>query len=309
MTLLDDLCAEARAAGIQEAVDRRDTPTIFNWLVAAFSYQGISDAVARSYSRQHGIATWEQITHNLERQPPCPRLRGYRHYHRCRYDKTSSTCSEPEHIDVCPVPTHRLRNGRLNQTAYSFYLFVRDIAGSDLVGWIDGQLSTSEQVSNKGQAPRSGDQLICALRNVYGVSDKVLTMTLAGLLLGASAGRPNWFKAGVTMMAIDTLVHNWLHRTGILADCGTPHSYGPACYQPGACADIIGRVAALIDARAYNSCFPPNFPRFVQHSIWRFCAADGLNMCNGNRLDDRQPCNLSYCNLFLFCSKMSLKPS
>jgi hypothetical protein len=24
------------------------------------------------------------------------------------------------------VPRHRLRNGRLNQTAYSFFLFVRD---------------------------------------------------------------------------------------------------------------------------------------------------------------------------------------
>ena len=307
MTLLDDLRAEARAAGIQAAVDRRDTPTIFNWLVAAFSYQGISDAVARSYSRQHGIATWQQIAHNLERQPPCPRLRGYRHYHRCRFDKTSSTCSEPEHIDVCPVPTHRLRNGRLNQTAYSFYLFVRDIAGSDLVGWIDGQLSAPEQTSDKGKVPQPSDHLISALRNVYGVSDKILTMTLSGLLLGASASRPHWFKIGVTMMAIDTLVHNWLHRTGILADCGTSHSYGQACYQPGGCADIIGKVAEQIDAQIYNPSFPSVFPRFVQHAIWRFCAADGLNLCNGNRVNDQKPCKLNYCNLFSLCSKIPLK--
>jgi hypothetical protein len=34
-----------------------------------------------------------------------------------------------------------LRNGRLNQTAYSLFLFIRDIADGDLVGWIDRQLA------------------------------------------------------------------------------------------------------------------------------------------------------------------------
>src|SRR5690349_11924799 len=51
--------------------------------------------------------------------------------------KTSGTCAEPDHIGTCPLPTHRLRNGHLNQIAYSLYLFIRDVTDGDLVGWID----------------------------------------------------------------------------------------------------------------------------------------------------------------------------
>ena len=72
--------------------------------------------------------------------PACPKLKGYWQFHGCRYHKTSRTCAEPDHIAQCPLPTHHLRNGRLNQTAYSLYLFIRDIADGDLVGWIDQQL-------------------------------------------------------------------------------------------------------------------------------------------------------------------------
>jgi hypothetical protein len=39
------------------------------------------------------------------------------------------------------LPKHPLRNGRLNQTAYSLFLFIRDIADGDLVAWIDRQLA------------------------------------------------------------------------------------------------------------------------------------------------------------------------
>lgn len=41
------------------------------------------------------------------------------------------------------MPRPRLRNGRLNQIAYSLFLFVRDIMGGNLVGWIDGQLEAA----------------------------------------------------------------------------------------------------------------------------------------------------------------------
>jgi hypothetical protein len=48
------------------------------------------------------------------------------------------------------IPTHRLRNGRLNQTAYSLFLFIRDVAGSDLVGWIDARLRLMSPVHQTG---------------------------------------------------------------------------------------------------------------------------------------------------------------
>ena len=58
--------------------------------------------------------------------------------------------------------------------------------------------------------------LIEPLRNVYGVSDKVLAMALSGILIGAADVRPRWLEVGVHLIAVDTLVHNFLHRTGIL---------------------------------------------------------------------------------------------
>ena len=109
------------------------------------------------------------------------------------------------------------------------------------------------------------------------------------------------------MIAVDTLVHNFLHRTGILQGCGAPHVYGAACYRPGGCASIIRSLSALIDARAFNPNFPKDSPRFVQYAIWRFCAADGLNLCNGNRIDDDKSCQITYCYLHQECRRIALK--
>jgi hypothetical protein len=203
------------------------------------------------------------------------------------------------------VPRLHLRTGRLNQTAYSLFLFVRDIMGGDLVGWIDRQLEAAGGSSVADLEAARQEALIGPLRNVYGVSDKVLTMALSSLLIGARGQRPVWFETGKAMMAIDTLVHNFLHRTGILESCGAPHAYGTACYAQGGCADIIKNLAKLIDARTFNRHFPRDFPRFVRHMA--VCAADGLDLCNGNRIDDRKPCQISYCQLFGICDRKQLK--
>ena len=108
------------------------------------------------------------------------------------------------------------------------------------------------------------------------------------------------------MIAIDTLVHNFLVRTGILARFDADHSYGAACYQAGGCADIIAAVADRIDARQFNPGFPQPFPRFVQHAIWRYCAQSGLDVCNGNRIDDRKSCTNVYCQIRKLCDRIVL---
>ena len=108
------------------------------------------------------------------------------------------------------------------------------------------------------------------------------------------------------MIAIDTLVHNFLHRTGILHRFGADHAYGAACYRPGGCADIIEAVAERIDARDFNPAFPAVFPRFVQHAIWRYCAQTGLDVCNGNRIDDRKSCDNVYCQIHNICDRIAL---
>lgn len=299
LSLLNDIQTDAKRTGLATAIKTSNTPRIFDWAIENFSYQGISDQVARNYMAKNGNATWRLIKAGLREAPGCPKLLSYWQFDRCRYDKGSFSCSEPEHIDGCPLPRHRLRNGRLNQTAYSFYLFVRDIAGGDLVGWIDRQLA-----SNSGDCQQA---LIGPLRNVYGLSDKILAMTFSTLLMAAPNTKSEWFQTGSRMIAVDTLVHNFLHRTGILADFGSQHAYGPRCYALGGCADIIRSASAEIDATTFNRSFPKNFPRFVQHAIWRYCSGDGLNICNGNQIDDRKSCELSFCQLFRACRKLPLK--
>ena len=92
-------------------------------------------------------------------------------------------------------------------------------------------------------SPDYAKPVIGPLREVYGVSDKVLTMTLSCVLLAAPKRQHLWHEVGASMIAIDTLVHNFLVRTGILGRFEANHSYGAACYQPGGCADIINAVA------------------------------------------------------------------
>jgi hypothetical protein len=105
-----------------------------------------------------------------------------------------------------------------------------DIADGDLVGWIDERLANVDLSVPAGRATRLRQALLEPLGHVYGVSNKVLSMALANLLLGADRRRPLWTEAGAAMIAIDTLVHNFLHRTGTLARLDAAHPYGPACY-------------------------------------------------------------------------------
>jgi hypothetical protein len=109
------------------------------------------------------------------------------------------------------------------------------------------------------------------------------------------------------MIAIDTLVHNFLHRTGILHRFSADHAYGTPCYRAGGCADIIACAAQRIDARAFNPLFPTVFPRFVQQAIWRYCAQAGLAVCNGNRIDDRRRCYNVYCQIRRLCDRVALR--
>jgi hypothetical protein len=302
---IDESQVDYRA--IRSAIKDHDTAALFDWLMAALSHQGISDRVADDYMDQHGRVTWREVERALSSQPSCPKLQSYWQFHGCRYHKTSHTCAEPDHIARCPLPTHDLRNGRLNQTAYSLYLFIRDIADNDLVGWVEGQLASAAAPADANRLGRMRDALLDPLRHVYGVSDKVLTMALSVLLMAAPKSMRFGAEVGIGMIAIDTLVHNFLVRTGILRRFDADHLYGPACYRPGGCADIIEAVATQIDARQFNPRFPKAFPRFVQHAIWRYCAENGLYVCNGNRINDDDRCDNLYCQVRPVCDRGALR--
>ena len=80
------------------------------------------------------------------------------------------------------------------------------------------------------------------------------------------------------MIAIDTLVHNFLHRTGILRRfnaeppvwCGLLPAQRLCRHHPSRRrADRCPAVQSNVSA---------DLSRFVQHAIWQYCARDGLDV-------------------------------
>jgi hypothetical protein len=45
----------------------------------------------------------------------------------------------------------------------------------------------------------------------------------------------------------------------------------------------------------------------VQLAIWRYCSQQGLDICNGNRVDDRHRCQNRHCRLYSVCDRIRLK--
>jgi hypothetical protein len=149
-------------------------------------------------------------------------------YQGCGYHKIEQCCAEPDHFRACPLPTHDLRNGRLNQAAYSLFLFMRDVANGDFVGWVDQRLADADLASGPDRATRLRQALVEPLAQVYGVSNKVLSMALAGLLLAGDQRRVLWTETGAVMIVVDTLVHNFLRLTKFSKVClCAAQRYGP----------------------------------------------------------------------------------
>jgi hypothetical protein len=51
---IDDSRVGLARSGVIAAVQRHNTPAIFDWLIDALSYQGVSDSIADGYMDQHG---------------------------------------------------------------------------------------------------------------------------------------------------------------------------------------------------------------------------------------------------------------
>ena len=174
---------------VPKAIRLHDTATIFDWLFDAMSYQGLSNAAVYTYMERHGRVRWQEISHLLEAGPRCPKLIGFETFVGCSYQKTSGRCACPELLSTCPLPSHDLRNGRLNQAAYSLFLFMRDVAGGDFVGWIDDQLAKATIAPSPARAESLRQALLEPLGHVYGISNKVLAMALSRLLVAGDPRR------------------------------------------------------------------------------------------------------------------------
>ena len=125
---VDELRSDLRSRGIVAAVREHNDAALFDWLMGLLSFQGIADRVAENYIRDHGNVGWSTLRSDLTRRPSCGKLGGYWLFHSCGYEKGSGHCNEPLRNPQCPLPRHPLRNGRLNQTAYSLFMFMRDVA-------------------------------------------------------------------------------------------------------------------------------------------------------------------------------------
>jgi hypothetical protein len=278
---------------------------IFEWLAAAMTYQGISDAVARGYMEEHGRPRWRTTAHGVK-QGRCSLLKSYWHFHGCGYRKSTRRCANPHLIKTCPLPLPIFRKGTLNQLTYSLYLFIRDIAGGDLIAWLDARLAEANVGPVDGRISRMQNAVIKPLAGVHGASHKVLSMALSDLLIIGSTRNPVWGEVGGALIAIDTLVHNFLVRTGILARANASHPYGAQCYGARGCATVLSALCDAIDARQFHSQFPKSFPRYIQHAIWTYCAGEGLGVCNGRTINDRSRCANRECRLYGNCDRLVL---
>lgn len=307
---LRNVCDRLSADGIQAAVARHDTPVIFDWIVRLLARQGISNSAAEAFLERNGSPTSADIEERMAHSAFCPRLRSYWQFESCAFRRSAATCNSPHHLVDCPVATIPARKGALAEAAIAFRLFVRDVCDDDFVQWIDNRLAGADPGAGAlGRGVMMRAALLEPLTNVVGTGPKVWAMILAELLLGADPDRERWTTTGASFVAVDSLVHAHLRRTGILRRLDVKHDYGPACYAPGGCAEAIATLSERIDAREFNPTFPACFPRWVQFAIWWFCAADGWSICNGNHIDDRVGCRRLFCPADIGCDRLPLRAS
>lgn len=304
--------ANLQTGSLAEAIAARDTPWLYGWLVAVFSLQGISDAIALAYIDAHGNADWLTMKNELRTsKPACPKLQSFEAYGGCGYRKSARTCGEPDLLWSCPVPRLPLRKGDLNQLAASLFLFLEDVAQGDLVGFIDKTM-TLARCGGSGGDPMDIDgqrtALMKAFQPIFGVGPKLVSMALADLLIAAGPAWPDWVEIGRSMIVIDSLVHNFLHRSGILLALGATHLFGPACYGRKGCEVVLRDIAARIDLSAIWPGQTAHHPRLIQSAIWRFCSASTGGACNGRAINDRAPCGSTTCPVGQTCGRIVLDP-
>ena len=301
-----DVRDRLEAYGIQDAVARHDSGAIVGWVLTLVDRQGISNLAAIRFAERNGAVSWNDIAAMTAPTPACPKLRSFWDFDDCGYRKSAKTCSRPGELFGCPVPRVAARKGTLSQAAIGLWLFVRDCCDGDLVAWLDRRLAEADPGrTGPNRATIMRKAVLKPLSSVAGTGTKVWAMTLAELLLAGDPGRERWVTTGASFVAVDSLVHAFLHRTGILRRLDAEHSYGPRCHEPGGCADVITALAERVDARSYNPRYPACFPRFLQFGIWRFCAEGGRDVCNGKRIDNDDRCNQTFCPCHATCDRLA----
>ena len=286
------------------AIARRDTAALFDWLVEALSYQGIADRIAYDYMQRHGRARWARIMASLARNPPArssaatggsttaipqgnDNVRRAWPHRRLRPAQPPAAHRPADQIGVRPVPVHARLPMTISWTG-SIGNWLRWIPNP-----LTGSLPCARPSSVRSQRLWGGRQ---------GLGD--------GLVVAAAERRqrrPLWRRSRRDFVAVDTLVHNFVHRTGILRRLGAEHPYGVGCYRPADALTFSGSLAATSTPGSSIRPSPRRFRGSCRMRSGGYCAENGLDVCNGNRIDDRQPLRQRHCQLFRRCDRVALR--
>jgi hypothetical protein len=305
-----DNSSEVRKILKSNISNQRKTQFLFRPLMEVLSFQGIGDSVVLSYMEKHGSITFFDILKGIYQQRKkhgslCEKLEIFQSFKSCGYQKTKPSCNNQDFLIRCPLPRQDMLKGVLNIKSFSLYFFVRDQCQGDLISHFDGIIQRHLKFDGSG-VTEAREALIEDFTQVFGIGDKLANMTLSYLLCADPENQP-WVRVGQAMVAVDSLVHNFLHRTGILKYYQADHRYGPLCSKH--CLGVLDIIISKIDASLFNPDYPKYFPRFVQFSIWRFCTLEALSICNGVNIDDSQTCDREdICPVFKLCDHVPLKP-
>lgn len=106
---------------------------------------------------------------------------------------------------------------------FSLYFFLRDVCQNDFYRFIQTHFDKGKQAKSQVQ------DFIQTFSQVYNVGPKLIDMAFSHIYFTQYPGW-DYRRVGAEMVAIDTLVHNFLSRTGTLDEYKKPHKYGPACH-------------------------------------------------------------------------------
>jgi len=277
---------------------------LYQYLMEAFLLSGGGDQSNQGYyAKQTHKPTFNRVKRAVK-DGQCPKLAGFEAFEGCGYRKGTRKCNEPPFLRSCPLPAFDMKRGALNHMAFSLYFFLRDVAGGDFYAYVTEHFGQG-QVSG-GVINELLDGFIEKVTTIANVGPKLAHMALSCLFLTAYPGW-DYRRVGAHMIAVDTLVHNFLHRTGILDSYQLDHAYGPRCHTPNGCFGVIKDLANRIDCREFNPTLPASFPRFVQYHIWAYCGQTGENICNGNKCKPGKPNPDCILHQKQLCAKLPLQ--
>jgi len=261
----------------------RKSIKLYQYLLGCFLFAGGGDQSNLGYyANQRVKPTFNRVKRALK-GAQCLKLATFETFKGCRYQKTTNTCNEPAILGTCPLPKFDMKRGSLNHMAFSLYFFLRDVCGRDFYAYATQHFGTGRLTA--GAVNELLHAFIGKVTTIANVGPKLAHMALSSLFLT----RWDYCQVGLHMIAVDSLVHNFLHRTGILDSCQLDHAYGPRCHTEKGCMGVIQDLANRIDCREFNPTLPAHFPRFIQYHIWAYCAKDGENICNGNKCNPGKP--------------------